>query len=193
MTTLIDGNVHAAQAAREDQGPRRCLRRPPWPQAPPRRRHRRRPSGQPRLCDDQDPHGRRRAASTAGSIELPETVARDALLAEIARLNDDPPSTASWCSCRLPGHLDGQMMIDAIRPEKDVDGFHPMNVGKLCTAAKIDPERMLIPCTPLGSMILLRETLGFARSLRQAGGGGGPLGPGRPTDRPVAACGRTAR
>ena len=60
----------------------------------------------------------------------------------------------------LPGHLDGQMMIDAIRPEKDVDGFHPMNVGKLYTAAKIEPERMLIPCTPLGSLMMLRDTLG---------------------------------
>jgi methylenetetrahydrofolate dehydrogenase (NADP+) / methenyltetrahydrofolate cyclohydrolase len=62
----------------------------------------------------------------------------------------------------LPGHLDGQMMIDAIHPAKDVDGFHPMNVGKLFTAAKIDPEAMLIPCTPLGSLLMLLDTVGKA-------------------------------
>ncbi|MDQ0395987.1 bifunctional 5,10-methylenetetrahydrofolate dehydrogenase/5,10-methenyltetrahydrofolate cyclohydrolase [Labrys monachus] len=93
-------------------------------------------------------------------IELPETVGKDALLAEIARLNADPAVDGILVQLPLPDHLDGQMMIDAIDPAKDVDGFHPMNVGKLFTAAKIDPEQMLIPCTPLGSLMMLVDTLG---------------------------------
>jgi methylenetetrahydrofolate dehydrogenase (NADP+) / methenyltetrahydrofolate cyclohydrolase len=93
-------------------------------------------------------------------IELPDTIGRDALLAEIAGLNEDQGVDGILVQLPLPSHLDGQMMIDAIRPEKDVDGFHPMNVGRLFTASKIDPERMLIPCTPLGSLMMLLDTLG---------------------------------
>jgi len=93
-------------------------------------------------------------------IELPDTIGKEALLAEIARLNADPVVDGILVQLPLPDHLDGQMMIDAIHPAKDVDGFHPMNVGKLFTATKIDPERMLIPCTPLGSLMMLVDTLG---------------------------------
>ena len=93
-------------------------------------------------------------------IELPETIGKEALLAEIATLNADAGVDGILVQLPLPGHLDGQMMIDAIHPAKDVDGFHPMNVGKLFTATKIDPEKMLIPCTPLGSLMMLQATLG---------------------------------
>ena len=93
-------------------------------------------------------------------IELPEGIGKEALLAEIARLNADPGVDGILVQLPLPDHLDGQMMIDAINPAKDVDGFHPMNVGKLFTASRIDPEQMLIPCTPLGSLMMLVDTLG---------------------------------
>jgi methylenetetrahydrofolate dehydrogenase (NADP+) / methenyltetrahydrofolate cyclohydrolase len=93
-------------------------------------------------------------------IELPESIGKEALLAEIARLNADPGVDGILVQLPLPDHLDGQMMIDAINPAKDVDGFHPMNVGKLFTASRIDPEQMLIPCTPLGSLMMLVDTLG---------------------------------
>jgi methylenetetrahydrofolate dehydrogenase (NADP+)/methenyltetrahydrofolate cyclohydrolase len=93
-------------------------------------------------------------------IELLEDIGKEALLAEIARLNADPEVDGILVQLPLPAHLDGQMMIDAIDPAKDVDGFHPMNVGKLFTTAKVDPEKMLIPCTPLGCLLMLNETLG---------------------------------
>jgi methylenetetrahydrofolate dehydrogenase (NADP+)/methenyltetrahydrofolate cyclohydrolase len=91
---------------------------------------------------------------------LPATISEDELLQLVIDLNSDERVDGILVQLPLPGNLDGQMMIDAIRPEKDVDGFHPMNVGKLFTAQKIDPERMLIPCTPLGSLMMLLDTLG---------------------------------
>jgi methylenetetrahydrofolate dehydrogenase (NADP+)/methenyltetrahydrofolate cyclohydrolase len=93
-------------------------------------------------------------------IELPETVTAEVLLGEIARLNADDTVDGILVQLPLPSHLDGAMVLDAIDPAKDVDGFHPFNVGKLYTAAKVDPERMLIPCTPLGALMMLQSVLG---------------------------------
>jgi methylenetetrahydrofolate dehydrogenase (NADP+)/methenyltetrahydrofolate cyclohydrolase len=159
MTTLIDGNVHAAKLRQTTTARAEAFAA----------RHGRKPRLDVVIVGDH-PASRayvrtktRMAHETAIDgrlIELPDSIGRDALLAEIAGLNDDPGVDGILVQLPLPGHLDGQMMIDAIRPEKDVDGFHPMNVGKLFTAAKIDPERMLIPCTPLGSLLMLKDTLG---------------------------------
>jgi methylenetetrahydrofolate dehydrogenase (NADP+)/methenyltetrahydrofolate cyclohydrolase len=159
MTTLIDGNVHAARLREKTRTRAEAFAA----------RHGRQPRLDVVIVGD---HPASRAyvrtktkmAHETGIdgrlIELPETIGRDALLAEIARLNEDGGVDGILVQLPLPGHLDGQMMIDAIRPEKDVDGFHPMNVGKLFTAQAIDPERMLIPCTPLGSLMMLLDTLG---------------------------------
>jgi methylenetetrahydrofolate dehydrogenase (NADP+)/methenyltetrahydrofolate cyclohydrolase len=159
MTTLIDGNVHAAKLREKTKRRAEAFFA----------HHGRKPRLDVVIVGDH-PASRAyvktktRMAHETGIdgrlIELPETIGRDALLAEIARLNEDPAVDGILVQLPLPGNLDGQMMIDAIRPEKDVDGFHPMNVGKLFTAQKIDPERMLIPCTPLGSLMMLLDTLG---------------------------------
>lgn len=93
-------------------------------------------------------------------IELPETIAQAALLEEIRRLNADPGVDGILVQLPLPAAFDSARILEAIDPAKDVDGFHPLNVGKLFTAGRIDPERMLIPCTPLGSLLMLRATLG---------------------------------
>ncbi len=93
-------------------------------------------------------------------IELAETVSAETLLAEVARLNRDDGVDGVLVQLPLPDHLDGAVVLEAIDPAKDVDGFHPLNVGRLYTAATIDPERMLVPCTPLGSMIMLQSVLG---------------------------------
>jgi methylenetetrahydrofolate dehydrogenase (NADP+) / methenyltetrahydrofolate cyclohydrolase len=159
MTTLIDGNVHAAMLREKTRARAEAFAA----------RHGRKPRLDVVIVGD---HPASRAyvktktkmahetAIDGRLIELPETIGRDALLAEIAGLNEDQGVDGILVQLPLPDHLDGQMMIDAIRPEKDVDGFHPMNVGKLFTATKIDPERMLIPCTPLGSLMMLLDTLG---------------------------------
>jgi methylenetetrahydrofolate dehydrogenase (NADP+)/methenyltetrahydrofolate cyclohydrolase len=82
------------------------------------------------------------------------------LLAEIERLNADRDVDGILVQLPLPSHLDSSFILEAIDPAKDVDGFHPANVGRLFTASKINPDQMLIPCTPLGSLLMLRATLG---------------------------------
>lgn len=93
-------------------------------------------------------------------IELPANVSQDELLVEIARLNADPGVDGILVQLPLPDGFDSARVLDAIDPAKDVDGFHPSNVGRLFTATTIDPERMLIPCTPLGCLLMLQATLG---------------------------------
>lgn len=93
-------------------------------------------------------------------IELPETVREADLMATIARLNEDAGVDGILVQLPLPAAFDSARVLEAIDPAKDVDGFHPANAGRLATAQTIDPERMLIPCTPLGCLLMLRETLG---------------------------------
>jgi methylenetetrahydrofolate dehydrogenase (NADP+)/methenyltetrahydrofolate cyclohydrolase len=159
MTELIDGAAHAARLREKTRTRAEAFAA----------RHGRRPRLDVVIVGDH-PASRayvatktRQAGETAIEgrlIELPATIARDALLAEIARLNADPGVDGILVQLPLPDHLDGALVLDAIDPAKDVDGFHPANVGRLYTAQKIDPERMLIPCTPLGSLIMLQAVLG---------------------------------
>jgi methylenetetrahydrofolate dehydrogenase (NADP+)/methenyltetrahydrofolate cyclohydrolase len=86
---------------------------------------------------------------------LPASVAQADLLALVARLNADPAVDGILVQLPLPGHIDSGLVLQAIDPAKDVDGFHPVNAGRL--ALGLDG---LVPCTPLGCLILLRETLG---------------------------------
>ena len=87
------------------------------------------------------------------SIEhrLPATTTESNLLALIAKLNGDPAIDGILVQLPLPKHIDSNRVLDAINPAKDVDGFHPINVGKLATG-----ERALVPCTPLGCIILAK-------------------------------------
>lgn len=95
-------------------------------------------------------------------IELPDTVTTDALLAEIDRLNRDPGTHGILVQLPLPAHVDAEAVLDAVAPEKDVDGFHPLNVGRLFSASGSVPDDLLLPCTPFGCLLLLRDTLGPA-------------------------------
>ncbi|MBY5991765.1 bifunctional methylenetetrahydrofolate dehydrogenase/methenyltetrahydrofolate cyclohydrolase FolD [Ferrimonas balearica] len=78
------------------------------------------------------------------------------LLGLLETLNRDPQVHGILVQLPLPKHIDEQKVIQAIAPEKDVDGFHPVNMGRLMAGA---PDR-LVPCTPLGCLIMLRHTLG---------------------------------
>jgi methylenetetrahydrofolate dehydrogenase (NADP+)/methenyltetrahydrofolate cyclohydrolase len=82
----------------------------------------------------------------------PATLSMAELLAEIDHLNEDPRVHGILLQLPLPPHLDEQALLDRIRPEKDVDGFHPMNVGRLQLGLPA-PE----PCTPAGVSRLLVE------------------------------------
>lgn len=78
----------------------------------------------------------------------------NALLDLVARLNADPGVHGILVQLPLPAQIDPARVIEAIEPAKDVDGFHPLNVGQLNSG-----RAALIPCTPLGSMLLLRDRL----------------------------------
>lgn len=81
---------------------------------------------------------------------LPEETTQEDLLALIARLNADPQVHGILCQVPLPKHIDTGLVLRAITPSKDVDGFHPVNVGRLSTGTG-----GIVPCTPLGVMKLL--------------------------------------
>jgi methylenetetrahydrofolate dehydrogenase (NADP+) / methenyltetrahydrofolate cyclohydrolase len=86
---------------------------------------------------------------------LDAAVPQETLLDLIARLNADPAIHGILVQLPLPGHMDVDRVIDAIDPAKDVDGFHVANVGRLATG-----QDALVPCTPLGCLMLLRQHLG---------------------------------
>ena len=77
------------------------------------------------------------------------------LLALVARLNADPAVDGILVQLPLPAHMDANAVILAIDPDKDVDGFHPVNAGRLATGLP-----GFVPCTPLGCLMLLREARG---------------------------------
>ncbi|WP_066768987.1 bifunctional methylenetetrahydrofolate dehydrogenase/methenyltetrahydrofolate cyclohydrolase FolD [Croceicoccus mobilis] len=81
---------------------------------------------------------------------LPADTSQEALLTLITRLNIDPTIHGILVQVPLPAHIDAGVVLGAIDPSKDVDGFHPVNVGRLSTGAG-----GLVPCTPLGVMKLL--------------------------------------
>ncbi|MBO6860418.1 bifunctional methylenetetrahydrofolate dehydrogenase/methenyltetrahydrofolate cyclohydrolase FolD, partial [Roseibium sp.] len=102
-----------------------------------------------------------KAAEACGFHSVKHTLAadtsEDAVLALVDQLNNDPDIHGILVQLPLPGHIDESKVLRLIRPEKDVDGFHPVNVG-LLTAGERDSA--LVPCTPAGSLVLLKRTLG---------------------------------
>lgn len=99
---------------------------------------------------------KRRACEELGIRSLPmhfnADISQDALLAEIDRLNADPTVDGILVQMPLPQHIDSTLVIERIHPTKDVDGFHPYNLGRLA-------QRMpaLRPCTPFGVIELLKS------------------------------------
>ena len=88
---------------------------------------------------------------------LPEETTQEELLKLVAELNADPAIHGVLVQLPLPKHLDSEPVIQSIRPEKDVDGLHVVNAGKLATG---DLQTGLISCTPAGSMLLVRRIHG---------------------------------
>ncbi len=100
--------------------------------------------------------GKRKALLEAGmddkSIELEESTSEKELLEIIEKLNNDNSVHGILVQLPLPSHIDEKKITNAIKPEKDVDGFHPVNVGKLVTG-----EKGFLPCTPNGITVLLKK------------------------------------
>lgn len=89
--------------------------------------------------------------------DLPETASEQELLNLIEGLNNDPAIHGILVQLPLPGHIDSGRVIQTIAPEKDVDGFHFINVGKLGTG---EVETAFVPCTPAGAMIMIERVHG---------------------------------
>lgn len=87
------------------------------------------------------------------SYELPEETTEEELLALIEKLNKDDTVNGILVQLPLPGHINEDRVIGAISPKKDVDGFHPENVGKLVIG-----ERGFVSCTPAGIIQLLKRS-----------------------------------
>jgi methylenetetrahydrofolate dehydrogenase (NADP+)/methenyltetrahydrofolate cyclohydrolase len=89
------------------------------------------------------------------TLRLPAETTEAELLALLDELNADDAVDGILVQLPLPAGIDDQAVIDAIDPAKDVDGFHPVNAGRLAIG-----EDGLVPCTPLGCLMLLRDRLG---------------------------------
>ena len=96
-----------------------------------------------------------RAGMRSETHRMPETAGQHDLLALIASLNADPGIHGILVQLPLPDHIDSAAVLGAIDPDKDVDGFHVVNAGRLAVGLP-----GLVPCTPLGCLMLLKAELG---------------------------------
>ena len=87
---------------------------------------------------------------------LPEKTSEAKLLKIVDSLNKQDNVNGILVQLPLPNNINEQLILDSIHPEKDADGFHPLNVGKLSIANHND-ENLLIPCTPYGCLIMLKD------------------------------------
>ncbi|MDY6924374.1 MAG: bifunctional methylenetetrahydrofolate dehydrogenase/methenyltetrahydrofolate cyclohydrolase FolD [Pseudomonadota bacterium] len=96
-----------------------------------------------------------RAGLRSDTHKLPQETDQETLLALIAALNADSGIHGILVQLPLPGHIDAAAVLGAIDPDKDVDGFHVVNAGRLAVGLP-----GLVPCTPLGCLMLLKSELG---------------------------------
>jgi methylenetetrahydrofolate dehydrogenase (NADP+)/methenyltetrahydrofolate cyclohydrolase len=92
--------------------------------------------------------------------KLEASTAEADLLAVVEQLNNDPTIHGILVQLPLPDHIDENKVINSINPDKDVDGFHVMNTGRLATG-----QESLVPCTPVGSVMLAKDALGSLSGL----------------------------
>ena len=92
----------------------------------------------------------------SNEIRISAETSQQVLLDELDKLNKDPAVHGILVQLPLPKHIDEALVIETILPEKDVDGFHPMNSGRLCNG----DAAALVPCTPQGCVLLAKKHLG---------------------------------
>lgn len=104
--------------------------------------------------------GKHRDCSEVGiasiKVELPETISQEELEAELEKLNNDPACTGYIVQLPLPKHIDTNRVLEKIAPEKDADGLHPMNLGRLVLNVG-EPLNSPLPCTPNGVIELVER------------------------------------
>ncbi|WP_206441535.1 bifunctional methylenetetrahydrofolate dehydrogenase/methenyltetrahydrofolate cyclohydrolase FolD [Amphritea opalescens] len=101
------------------------------------------------------------AGMNSFEYRLADNTPQEALLELISKLNQDNSVNGILVQLPLPRHIDEEAIINAIAPQKDVDGFHPINIGLLSTGGKAT-----IPCTPLGCLMMLKDQLGDLSGLK---------------------------
>jgi 5,10-methylene-tetrahydrofolate dehydrogenase/methenyl tetrahydrofolate cyclohydrolase len=97
----------------------------------------------------------KRAGIASFGHELPEDVSQEELLKIVQELNANPEVHGILVQLPLPGHIDEEVVLSAVGLEKDVDGFHPINIGRLSMKRR---EPLSVPCTPKGCIELLDRT-----------------------------------
>jgi methylenetetrahydrofolate dehydrogenase (NADP+)/methenyltetrahydrofolate cyclohydrolase len=105
----------------------------------------------------------REAGMESFDYRLPESTTQDELIAKVRALNNDARVHGILVQLPLPKHINESAILNAVAPQKDVDGFHVVNAGKLATG-----QDGLVPCTPLGCIIMLKELLGNELSGKHA-------------------------
>src|SRR5690349_19525547 len=90
-------------------------------------------------------------------VDLPADVSQAELLGLVDELNADPKIDGILVQLTLPSHIDSELVIERLDPKKDVDGFHPYNLGRLAQKPT-HPRQLLRPCTPYGAMRLIEST-----------------------------------
>eukprot|EP00249_Psilotum_nudum_P007477 c20595_g1_i1 orf=175-1092(+) len=102
---------------------------------------------------------KRKACSDVGIksilVDMPEDASEDTILDHVLNLNADPEVHGILVQLPLPQHVNEQRILSAISMEKDVDGFHPLNIGNLCMKGR---EPLFVPCTPQGCVELILTT-----------------------------------
>eukprot|EP01035_Chromulina_nebulosa_P003578 gene3578-4881_t len=98
------------------------------------------------------------AGMASFEYRLPADTPQEVLLDLVDTLNGDPAVDGILVQLPLPGHIEEQVVLTRIDPDKDVDGFHPVNAGRLATGLE-----GFVPCTPLGCVMLLKDVLGAAQ------------------------------
>jgi methylenetetrahydrofolate dehydrogenase (NADP+)/methenyltetrahydrofolate cyclohydrolase len=129
-----------------------------------------RPPGLATVLVGEDPasavyvRSKNRATAEAGMASfahnLPDSVSQDELLDLVGQLNSDERVDGILVQLPLPAHIDSALVIESVAPGKDVDGFHPLNAGRLASGLP-----SLVPCTPLGCLHLLKSELGSLAGL----------------------------
>ena len=95
------------------------------------------------------------AGMKSDTYNLPETTSHDVVLEKVALLNNDPTVHGILVQLPLPEQIFTDEIINSINPDKDVDGFHTLNVGRLNSG-----QNAMVPCTPVGCRLMLKDLIG---------------------------------
>ena len=95
------------------------------------------------------------AGMNSNTYKMSESASHDEVMAKVVELNNDPAVHGILVQLPLPDQVDSDAILNAINPDKDVDGFHTLNVGRLNSG-----QDAMVPCTPVGCLLMLKEVIG---------------------------------